>query len=161
MILDKDVNSGLVKKCKDSRWKGYSTDFEGIIVKSMSMASGISKKKMLQTALQTLSSSKVLIGEGDTFVHPLLLSYCKEQSSKGKTGKAEDGGDGSETPRAEASSAAIVAQQPVVGGSASAASAATRPGVPISRLAGAARALQASSAKSQTSDKSGAQKKGK
>ncbi len=44
-IKDPGLNSGLVRKCHEAIWKGAAIEFEGIVVRSMSMAAGLSKNK--------------------------------------------------------------------------------------------------------------------
>ena len=77
-----DLNSGLLRKCLEAKWKGKATEFEGNVVKSMSMSAGLTKK-MLQMALGLLTSAAVPV---DLFVLPQLLSYAQEHSAGPKGG---------------------------------------------------------------------------
>ncbi len=81
VIGDADLNSGLLRKAQESKWKGKATDFEGICVKSMSLSAGLSKKKLLQLALGSLTSAGVPVGD---YVLPQLLAYAQEHSAAPK-----------------------------------------------------------------------------
>jgi hypothetical protein len=83
-IGNTDLNSGMIVKCDEARWKGYATVFEGCVVKSMSMTAGLSKKKYLQDELRKLSSSKM---KTEDWVLESLMAYAREHSG-GKVAKA-------------------------------------------------------------------------
>ncbi len=79
MIGDQTLNKGLFDKANEAKWKGKATDFEGIVVKSMSISAGLAKQKMLQQALKGLSTLGVPV---DIYVLPQLLQYAQEHSSR-------------------------------------------------------------------------------
>jgi hypothetical protein len=91
VLGDLTLNSGMVRKAEEARWKGKSTVFEGMVVKSMSMSAGLTKKKYLQNALRILTENQVPIVD---FVLPMLMEYAREHS--GSTVNAKSGKSGSE-----------------------------------------------------------------
>ncbi len=121
---DLEVNSGLVRKCHEAKFKAVSTEFEGVVVKSMALPIGLAKKKLLQDAFKLLTLHSVPV---DEWVLPQLVEYAKEsskgkQSAKGST--AADGDLGTST--AASSAAAAPAPLTNVSGGGSAAPAPSR-----------------------------------
>ncbi len=99
-IGDPRLNCGLVNKCVEAKYKGICTDVEGIIIKSMSMPSGLTKKVLLQNALRTLADVKVPLDPPAKWMLPQLLQYAKDHCASGKK-KNENARD--ETALVEAS----------------------------------------------------------
>ena len=81
-INEPEVNSGLVRKCEASRWRGAATIFEGATIKSMGMATGLSKKKLLQQALRTMTDAGT--PATSEYVLPQLLAYAREHGGSTK-----------------------------------------------------------------------------
>ncbi len=92
VISEPNLNSGLVKKVQDARHVGCSTEFEGQVIKAISLPNGPMKKRSLQDALATLTAEAVPLDRD--FILPQILAYAREHGKalKVPAKKADEAG---------------------------------------------------------------------
>ena len=130
---------GLINKCHDSIWKGCATEFEGLVIKTLTMPVSLTKRSMLQGYLQQLTAD----GVPDILVLDQLLAYAKENSSgtsatlkKPKSGASASAKSEALPLQDAASGASVAASSSKAGparGASSAASSASAAALPRSR----------------------------